>query len=65
MLCSCTQGDLNLVDQVQKLETSREALEKINLRLEGENVDLRLEIERLNVEAPRMREKIQHLEKSV
>lgn len=43
----------------------QELLEKENLRLEAENFELRLEIERANVNLPRCEEKIQHLEKYI
>jgi hypothetical protein len=40
-----------------------EMMEKENLRLEAENFELRLELERANLNLPRYQEKIQHLEK--
>lgn len=38
-------------------------LEKENLRLETENFQLRIEVEKLNLDTPGLREKIEHLEK--
>lgn len=35
----------------------------MNLTLEAENFELRLELEKANAETPRLREKVDHLEK--
>lgn len=42
---------------------TKDILEKMNLRLESENFELRLELERANSDTPRLREKVDHLEK--
>lgn len=44
---------------------TKDILEKMNLSLEAENFELRLELEKAKADAPRFREKIEHLEKWV
>ena len=55
-------GDF-LKSELKRLTDMQEILEKENLKLEAENFELRLELERVNVNLPRYQEKIQHLEK--
>lgn len=57
------QGNTCVVSQLEKLEMTKDILEKMNLKLEGENFDLRLQLEKANSDTPRLREKIEHLEK--
>ncbi|KAJ8673333.1 hypothetical protein QAD02_004595 [Eretmocerus hayati] len=52
-------------DEARRLQNVIEILEKENLRLEAENFELRLELERANVNVPRYQDKIQHLEKYI
>lgn len=42
---------------------TKDILEKINLKLESENFELRLELETVNSDIPGLREKIEHMEK--
>lgn len=57
------QGNEYVVEKLQKLETTRDILERANLKLESENFELRLEIEKANADTPRLREKVEHLER--
>lgn len=54
-----------MVEQLEKLQCTKDMLEKKNLRLESENFELRLELEKVNLDTPRLREKVTHLEKFV
>ncbi|XP_046753485.1 centrosomal protein of 290 kDa [Diprion similis] len=60
-----TKGNEYVVDQLERLEATKDVLEKNNLKLESENLELRLEIERIVLDTPRLREKVEHLEKYV
>ncbi|XP_034174302.2 centrosomal protein 290kDa [Osmia lignaria lignaria] len=60
-----SQGNVSVVNQLEKLEMTKEILEKMNLTLEAENFELRLELEKVNAETPRLREKVDHLEKYI
>ncbi|KAK2587709.1 hypothetical protein KPH14_003822 [Odynerus spinipes] len=62
---SVAKGNEYVIEKLQKLETAKDLLEKVNLKLESENFELRLEIEKANAETPRLREKIEHLEKYI
>lgn len=57
------KGNEYVVDQLERLEATKDVLEKNNLKLESENLELRLEIERIVLDTPRLREKVEHLEK--
>lgn len=57
------QGNGNVISQLEKLETTKDILEKMNLKLEAENFELRIELEKANADTPRLREKVEHLEK--
>jgi len=59
------QGNTSVISQLEKLEMTKDILEKMNLKLESENFELRLELERANSDSPRLREKVEHLEKYV
>lgn len=54
-----------MIEQLEKLEAAKSTLEKSNIRLESENFELRMEIEKRNLNSPRLREKVEHLEKFV
>ncbi|XP_017893114.1 centrosomal protein of 290 kDa [Ceratina calcarata] len=60
-----SQGNSYVVSQLEKLEMTKDILEKMNLALEAENFELRLELEKANGDAPRLREKVEHLEKYI
>nr|XP_050862423.1 centrosomal protein of 290 kDa isoform X1 [Vespula vulgaris] len=60
-----SKGNEYVVDKLQKLETTRDILERTNLKLESENFELRLEIEKANADTPRLREKVEHLERYI
>ncbi|KAL7306503.1 hypothetical protein TKK_0001202 [Trichogramma kaykai] len=51
--------------ELKTLIETQEILEKENLKLETDNFELRLELERAHVNMPRYEEKIQHLEKYI
>lgn len=57
------QDEVYTDGEIKRLREVQEILEKENIRLEAENFELRLELERSNVNTPRYQEKIQHLEK--
>lgn len=42
---------------------TKDTLEKMNLRLESENFELRLELQKVNSDTPGLREKVEHMEK--
>ncbi|KYM95179.1 PREDICTED: centrosomal protein of 290 kDa [Cyphomyrmex costatus] len=60
-----SQGNTNVISQLEKLEMTKDVLEKMNLKLESENFELRLELERANSDTPGLREKVEHLEKYI
>ncbi|XP_012225384.2 centrosomal protein of 290 kDa [Linepithema humile] len=60
-----SQGNSSVISQLEKLEMTKDVLEKMNLKLESENFELRLELEKANSDTPRLREKIEHLEKYI
>ncbi|XP_076389728.1 centrosomal protein 290kDa [Megachile rotundata] len=60
-----SQGNAYVVSQLEKLEMTKDILEKMNLTLEAENFELRLELEKANADTPRLREKVDHLEKYI
>ncbi|XP_033329753.2 centrosomal protein 290kDa isoform X1 [Megalopta genalis] len=60
-----SQGSNCVTAQLEKLEMTKEILEKMNLTLESENFELRLEVEKMNADAPKLREKVEHLEKYI
>ncbi|XP_020710825.2 centrosomal protein of 290 kDa isoform X2 [Athalia rosae] len=60
-----TKGNEYVVDQLERLEATKDVLEKNNLKLESENLELRLEIEKFILDTPRLREKVEHLEKYI
>ncbi|XP_014478395.1 PREDICTED: centrosomal protein of 290 kDa isoform X2 [Dinoponera quadriceps] len=60
-----SQGNMCVISQLEKLEMTKDILEKMNLKLESENFELRLALERTNSDTPRLREKVNHLEKYI
>lgn len=44
---------------------AKDVLEKMNIKLESENFEMRLQLERANSDTPGLREKVEHLEKYV
>ncbi|KMQ92334.1 centrosomal protein [Lasius niger] len=60
-----SQGNTCVISQLEKLEMTKDILEKMNLKLEGENFELRLELEKANSDTPRLRKKVEHLEKYI
>ncbi|CAD1480387.1 unnamed protein product, partial [Heterotrigona itama] len=60
-----SQGNGYVVSQLEKLEMTKDILEKMNLALEAENFELRLELEKAIADTPRLREKVEHLEKYI
>ncbi|KAK0079026.1 hypothetical protein PV325_001844, partial [Microctonus aethiopoides] len=62
---SVTEGNEFVVDQLEKLESTKCILEKANIKLESENFELRMEIEKQNLDTPRLKEKVEHLEKYI
>ncbi|KAK0175035.1 hypothetical protein PV327_008820 [Microctonus hyperodae] len=60
-----TEGNEFVVDQLEKLESTKCILEKANIKLESENFELRMEIEKQNLDTPRLKEKVEHLEKYI
>ncbi|KAK2580640.1 hypothetical protein KPH14_007746 [Odynerus spinipes] len=62
---SVAKGNEYVLEKLKKLEMAKDSLEKANLKLESENFELRLKIEKTNAEMPRLREKIEHLERYI
>ncbi|XP_076288209.1 centrosomal protein 290kDa [Lasioglossum baleicum] len=60
-----SQGSNCVTVQLEKLEMTKDILEKMNLSLESENFELRLEVEKANADTPKLREKVEHLEKYI
>ncbi|XP_011701872.1 PREDICTED: centrosomal protein of 290 kDa isoform X2 [Wasmannia auropunctata] len=60
-----SQGNTCVISQLEKLEMAKDVLEKMNIKLESENFELRLALERANSDTPGLREKVDHLEKYI
>ncbi|XP_014607132.1 PREDICTED: centrosomal protein of 290 kDa isoform X1 [Polistes canadensis] len=60
-----TKGNEYVVEKLQKLEMTRDTLERANLKLESENFELRLEIAKARADTPHLREKVDHLERYI
>ncbi|XP_054003238.1 centrosomal protein of 290 kDa isoform X1 [Hylaeus anthracinus] len=60
-----SQGNSCVAIELEKLEMTKDILEKMNLAFESENFELRLELEKVNADVPRLREKVEHLEKYI
>ncbi|XP_014482721.1 PREDICTED: uncharacterized protein LOC106748570 isoform X2 [Dinoponera quadriceps] len=58
-----SQGSVCVTSQLEKLEMTKDIVEMMNLKLESETFELRLALERTNSDTPRLREKVDHLEK--
>ncbi|XP_026827696.1 centrosomal protein of 290 kDa isoform X2 [Ooceraea biroi] len=65
ILETVSQDNTSIINQLEKLEMTKDALEKTNLKLESENFELRLELEKLNSDTPGLREKVEHMEKYI
>ncbi|XP_066583263.1 centrosomal protein of 290 kDa-like isoform X2 [Prorops nasuta] len=59
------QGNVYMVTKLEQLEARKDFLEKANLRLEAENFEMRLEVEKAKLDTPALREKVEHLEKYI
>lgn len=57
------QGDPQVVQEIQKMAAVESEFQKEVARLEQENMHLRLQIEQLQLEAPRLRDRVQNLQK--
>ncbi|CAG9857013.1 unnamed protein product [Phyllotreta striolata] len=60
-----TKGPSELRGELERLHASNSHLQKANVRLEAENLDLKLDLEKCDKEVPSLRRQIQHLEKYV
>lgn len=49
--------------ELERLSSTVSNLQKSNLRLEAENLELRLDLEKAGNDTPYLKEQIQHLEK--
>lgn len=52
-----------MVNEIQKMAKQESEYQKEVVRLEEENLHLRLQIEQLQLETPRLRDRVQHLQK--
>lgn len=59
------KGTLEVRTELERLQTAISTVQKKNLCLEAENLDLKLDLEKSNKELPHLREQIQHLQKFV
>lgn len=57
------QGSSEIRAEIERLQNRISDLQKINLRLESENLELNLDIQKVGNDAPHLREQIQYLEK--
>lgn len=57
------KGSLEVSQELERLQSQISVLQKTNLRLEAENVELNLDLQKVNNESPHLREQIYHLEK--
>lgn len=58
-----SQGGCELRAELERSQTTNSNLQKGNLRLEADNLELRLDLEKCGKELPLLREQILHLEK--
>lgn len=54
-----------MVQEIQKMAAQESEFQKEVIRLEEENLHLRMQIEQLQLETPRLRDRVQHLQKYV
>ncbi|ODN05415.1 hypothetical protein Ocin01_01256, partial [Orchesella cincta] len=59
------KGDPQVVQEIQKMAAHESEFQKEIIRLEEENLHLRLQMEQLQLETPRLRDRVQHLQKIV
>lgn len=52
-----------MVHEIQKMAAQESEFQKEVIRLEEENLHLRMQIEQLQLETPRLRDRVQHLQK--
>ena len=57
------QGSVEVRAELDRLQNTVSNLQKSNLCLEAENLELKLDLEKSPKELPHLREQIQHLEK--
>ncbi len=57
------KGDPKIVQEIEKMAASEAALQKEIITLEEENLHLKLQIEQLRLDTPRLRDRVQHLQK--
>lgn len=57
------QGTGGLRAELERLQHSISGLQKINLRLEAENLEMKLDLEKYTQEEPHLKEQIRHLER--
>jgi len=59
------KGDPSIRNEIEKMATQENKLQKELLRLEEENLYLKLQMEQLRLDTPRLRDRVQHLQKLV
>lgn len=57
-----SKGTGELRAEFERLQNSNSGLQKVNLRLEAENLELKLDLEKYAQEEPHLKEQIRHLE---
>ena len=57
------QGDPKLVSEIEKMAAKEEELQKTITSLEEENLHLKLQIEQLRLDTPRLRDRVQQLQR--
>lgn len=50
-------------EELEKLQETNATLQKANVRLESENLELCLDLEKYRADTPRLKERVQHLER--
>lgn len=58
-----SQGSVEVTAELERLNSQISTLQKTNLRLEAENLELRLDLEKAGTDTPYLKEQIQHLER--
>lgn len=57
-----SKGTGELRAEFERLQQANGGLQKVNLRLEAENLELKLDLEKYTQEEPHLKEQIRHLE---
>jgi len=57
------KGDPKMVHEIEKMAATEESMQKEIIHLEEENLHLKLQIEQLRLDTPRLRDRVQHLQK--